>query len=59
VSQAYGVYGKKSFMGREFFGINRTTFVIDKKGKIRRIDRRVEVRTHADEILDYVKTDLA
>ena len=58
VSQAYGVYGKKSFMGREFFGVNRTTFVIDKKGKIRRIDRRVEVRTHADAILDYVKTVL-
>jgi peroxiredoxin Q/BCP len=59
VSQAYGVYGKKSFMGREFFGVHRTTFVIDKKGKIRRIDRRVEVKTHADDILDYVKTVLA
>jgi peroxiredoxin Q/BCP len=58
-SQAYGVYGKKNFMGREFFGVNRTTFVIDKKGKIRRIDRRVEVKTHADDILDYVRTVLA
>jgi peroxiredoxin Q/BCP len=59
VSQAYGVFGKKSFMGREFFGVHRTTFVIDKKGKIRRIDRRVEVKTHAGDILDYVKTVLA
>ena len=59
VSTAYGVYGKKSFMGREFFGINRTTFVIDKKGKIRRIDEKVEVQKHPDQILDYVKTVLA
>ena len=34
VATAYGVYGKKSFMGREFMGVKRTTFVIDKKGKL-------------------------
>src|SRR5262245_60951106 len=59
VSEAYGVYGKKQFMGREFFGISRTTFVIDKKGTIRRIDRKVDVKQHADEILDFIKTELA
>jgi thioredoxin-dependent peroxiredoxin len=59
VSEAYGVYGKKSFMGREFFGIHRTTFVIDKKGTIRRIDRKVDVKQHPNEILDFVKTELA
>ena len=58
VSKAYGVYGKKSFMGREFFGINRTTFVIDKRGTIRRIDRKVDVKQHASEILAYVKSEL-
>jgi peroxiredoxin Q/BCP len=56
VSEAYGVYGKKSFMGREFFGIFRTTFVIDKKGTIRRIDRKVDVKQHPGEIVDYVKS---
>jgi peroxiredoxin Q/BCP len=59
VSEAYGVYGKKSFMGREFFGIFRTTFVIDKKGTIRRIDRKVDVKQHPGEILDFVRTELA
>ena len=59
VATAYGVYGKKSFMGREFMGVKRTTFVIDKKGKIRRIDNQVEVQKHPDQILDYVRTVLA
>ena len=59
VATAYGVYGKKSFMGREFMGVKRTTFVIDKKGKMRRIDNQVEVQKHPDQILDYVRTVLA
>lgn len=59
VSKTYGVYGKKSFMGREFMGINRTTFVIDKKGTIRRIDRKMDVKSHPTEILEYVRTELA
>ena len=59
VSKAYGVYGKKSFMGREFFGVRRTTFVIDKKGTIRRIDQRMDVKRHAGEILDYIVSELA
>jgi peroxiredoxin Q/BCP len=58
VSKAYGVYGKKSFMGREFFGIHRATFVIDKRGTIRRIDLKVDVKKHADEILAWVKSEL-
>jgi len=57
VSKAYGVFGKKSFMGREFYGIHRTTFVIDKQGRIRRIDRKVDVKQHAGEIVDYVKNE--
>jgi peroxiredoxin len=40
-------------------GINRTTFVIDKKGTIRRIDRKMDVKNHPSEILEYVRTELA
>ena len=58
VAKAYGVYGKKSFMGREFMGVHRTTFVIDKKGTIRRVDRKVDVKQHADELLTWVKSEL-
>jgi thioredoxin-dependent peroxiredoxin len=59
VSKAYGVFGKKSFMGREFYGIHRTTFVIDKLGRIRRIDRKVDVKQHAGQIVEYVKSEFA
>ena len=59
VSTAYGVFGKKSFMGREFFGIHRTTFVIDKKGKIRQIFPRVKVKEHAAAVLDFVRDELS
>ena len=58
VCKTYGVYGKKVFMGREFMGIHRTTFVIDKKGTIRRIDRKMDVKSHPAEILEYVKSEL-
>ena len=56
---AYGVYGKKSFLGREFFGIHRTTFVIDATGTICRVYPRVKVREHAQEVLQFISSDLA
>lgn len=59
VCKAYGVFGTKSFMGREFLGIHRTTFVIDKTGTIRQIFPRVKVREHAAEVLEFVKQQLA
>jgi len=51
----YKVWGKKKFMGREFMGIIRTTFLIDKKGKIIKIWRNVKVKDHAKEVLDTLK----
>jgi len=59
VARAYGVYSKKSLMGREFFGISRTTFVIDKRGRIRKIYPRVQVKEHAAEILGFLRDELA
>ena len=59
VSNAYGVYGKKSFMGREFFGIFRTTFVIDKQGTIRQVYPRVKVKEHAAEVLGFIRDELS
>ena len=52
VSKAYGTYGKKKFMGKEYMGIIRTTFVIDEKGKIDRIFDKVKTKTHAEQILE-------
>jgi thioredoxin-dependent peroxiredoxin len=49
--EAYGVWGLKKFMGREFMGIIRTTFVIDEKGKIERIIDKVNTQEAAEQIL--------
>ncbi len=59
VATAYGVYGKKSFLGREFFGIHRATFVIDATGTIRRVYPKIKVREHAEEVLEFVRSELA
>jgi peroxiredoxin Q/BCP len=57
--KAYGVFGTKSFMGREFLGIHRTTFVIDKRGTVRQVYPGVKVREHATEVLGFIKDQLA
>ena len=51
VLKKYKVWGKKKFMGREFMGIKRTTFLIDKKGKIIKVWENVKVKDHAKEVL--------
>ena len=55
VLKSYKVWGKKKFMGREFMGINRTTFLIDKKGKIIKIWENVKVKDHAKEVLETLE----
>ena len=55
VLKKYKVWGKKKFMGREFMGIIRTTFLIDKKGKIMKIWDNVKVKDHAKEVLETLK----
>jgi peroxiredoxin Q/BCP len=55
VTEAYGVWVKKSMYGREYMGIERATFLIDKAGKIAKIWRKVKVPGHAAEVLAAVK----
>jgi len=55
VLKKYKVWGKKKFMGREFMGVNRTTFLIDKKGKILKTWKNVKVKDHAKEVLETLK----
>jgi peroxiredoxin Q/BCP len=49
--KAYGVWAKKKFMGKEYMGINRTSFLIDPKGRIVKIYEKVDPKTHAEIIL--------
>ena len=55
VLKKYKVWGKKKFMGREFMGIIRSTFLIDKKGKIIKIWENVKVKDHAKEVLETLR----
>ena len=55
VIKKYGVWGKKSFMGMKFMGINRTTFLINSKGKIHKIWSNVRVKDHAKEVFEELK----
>ncbi len=52
----YGVWGKKKFMGREYLGTMRSSFLIDPKGKIAKIYETVKPELHADEVLNDLKT---
>ena len=51
VIEAYGIWGPKKFMGREYDGIHRTTFVIDEKGIIEDVILKVKTKAHTDQIL--------
>ncbi|RAU22323.1 thioredoxin-dependent thiol peroxidase [Paramagnetospirillum kuznetsovii] len=55
VCEAYGVWKKKSMYGREYMGIERSTFLIDKSGAIAREWRKVKVTGHAAEVLAAAK----
>ena len=54
----YKVWGKKKFMGQEFMGTIRSTYLIDRKGKILKIWNNVKVKDHAKEVLETLKTIL-
>ncbi len=54
--KAYGVWAKKKFMGREYMGILRTTFLIDPKGVIARVYENVKPSEHVEEILKDLNT---
>ena len=55
VLKKYKVWAKKKFMGREFMGIVRTTFLIDKKGKTLKVWNNVKVKDHAKEVLETLQ----
>ncbi len=51
VTEAYGVWKQKKLYGREFMGIERTTFLIDEQGKVAKVWPKVKVDGHTDEVL--------
>ena len=51
VSKLFGVWGKKKFMGREYMGINRSTFLVNENGKIFKVFEKVKAKGHSKEVL--------
>jgi thioredoxin-dependent peroxiredoxin len=58
ICQAYGVWQEKTKDGRTYMGVARTTFVIDKQGRIARVFEKVKPEGHEQEVLDWVKGSL-
>ena len=52
VSKKYGTYGLKKFMGKEYTGVNRTTFLVDEDGRIVRIFSKVKPQGHSTQVLE-------
>ena len=50
----YGVWGKKKFMGREYMGIFRITYIIDENGMIKHVFEKVKTGSHAKDVLDIL-----
>ena len=54
-ADAYGVWGEKTFAGKTYMGVERSTFVIDPDGNVGRIFRKVKPDEHADQVLDALR----
>lgn len=53
LAEKYGVWKEKSMYGRKYMGIERSTFIIDKDGNIEKEWRKVKVKGHVDEVIEY------
>jgi peroxiredoxin Q/BCP len=58
LAEKYGVWGLKKFMGREFMGIRRTTFIIGKDGKLKHVMDKVNTKTHHDDVAAWIRDNL-
>mgnify|MGYP001040990825 FL=1 len=55
IIKSFGIWGPKKFMGREFDGVHRTTFVINEEGKIIEIIKKVKTKEHAEQLIEALK----
>ncbi|MGJ8688169.1 MAG: thioredoxin-dependent thiol peroxidase [Gammaproteobacteria bacterium] len=58
IAEKYGVWDLKKFMGREFMGIVRTSFVINKEGRLVHILDKVRTKTHHDDVIALLKSEI-
>ncbi|WP_445364549.1 thioredoxin-dependent thiol peroxidase [Microbulbifer sp. ANSA003] len=58
IADKYGCWGLKKFMGKEYMGLLRTTFIIDKSGRLRHIIDKVKTKTHDTDVLNWIGENL-
>lgn len=58
IADKYGAWGPKKFMGKEYDGILRSTFIIGKDGKLKHVMGKVNTKTHHDDVLGWIKENL-
>ena len=58
IAEKYGVWGLKKFMGREYIGILRSTFIIGKDGRLKEVMGKVNTKTHHDDVASWIKANL-
>jgi len=58
IADKYGVWGLKKFMGREFMGIIRSTFIIGMDGRLKEIFSKVKTKSHHDDVMAYIQDNL-
>jgi len=58
IADAYGVWALKKFMGKEFMGVIRSSFLVDIDGKLRYIFEKVNTKTHNADIIHYIKDNI-
>lgn len=56
LAEKYGVWGLKKFMGKEYMGVNRMTFIIGQDGKLKHIMEKVKTKSHHDDVLEVLKS---
>ena len=59
IADKYGVWGLKKFMGREFMGLKRVTFIIDREGWVQHIMEKVKTKSHHDDVMSWIKENLS
>ncbi|MFG1506070.1 thioredoxin-dependent thiol peroxidase [Halobacteriovorax sp. GFR7] len=58
IMDKYGVWGLKKFMGKEYMGVIRTTFIIGKDGRLKYVMDKVKTKSHHDDVLNWIKENL-
>ena len=58
IADKYGAWGPKKFMGKEYDGILRTTFILDKNGRLVHVMDKVKTKSHHEDVLNYINENL-